>query len=89
MADRKPEFGAGSLHAVKLRTVAKCTPEELRGSCEREARAEFILARQALGLTQYELSVRLGVDRTTVENWERGATRVPSWAAKALERLAA
>ena len=61
---------AGSLHAAKLRPVAKCTPEQLRESCERETCAEFVAARQALGLTQFELSARLGVDRATIENWE-------------------
>lgn len=89
MPDRRASFAADSVHTQNLRPVAKCTPEQLRESCERETCAEFVAARQALGLTQLELSIRLGVDRATVENWERGATRLPGWAIRALERLAA
>ncbi len=89
MADRKPEFAADSLHASKLRPVAKCTPLELREASEREASARFIAARQALGWSQLAASMRLGVARSAVENWERGERRVPLWALVALERLAA
>jgi len=72
-----------------LRPVAKCSPKELREASERAGRALFIAARHSRGWTQLEASTRLGVDRASVENWERGATRVPLWALLALERLAA
>ena len=35
--------------------------------------------RRQLGLTQAELASRLGVSRQTVNSWERGRVRAPSW----------
>jgi DNA-binding transcriptional regulator YiaG len=68
-----------------LRPLQKCAPEQIRDSCERAGRARFISARVTLGWSQLETSFRLGVHRSTVEDWERGATRLPMWALVALE----
>jgi DNA-binding transcriptional regulator YiaG len=68
-----------------LRPLQKCAPEELRERSERVTRARFIRARTTLGLSQLETSARLGVHRSSVEDWERGATRLPAWALDALE----
>ena len=43
--------------------------------------------RQALGVTQKELSERIGVDRMTVYRWERGTVHPGAGAAKALDEL--
>jgi DNA-binding transcriptional regulator YiaG len=72
-----------------LRPLQKCTPSDRREESEREARRRFIAARNRLGLSQLETSARLGVHRSSVEDWERGAKRLPSWALVALEKEAA
>lgn len=64
----------------------KASPSEQRDSAEREARARFILTRQARGWTQLQTSMRLGVARSAVENWERGETRIPAWALLIVEK---
>lgn len=70
----------------KLRPLVTCAPGETRGTYEREARGRFIAARRALGLSQLGAAARLEVDRSTVEDWERGAARVPAWALLAVEQ---
>lgn len=62
------------------------SPLEERESAEREARARFILTRQARGWTQLQTSLRLGVARSAVENWERGEKRIPAWALVLVEK---
>jgi transcriptional regulator with XRE-family HTH domain len=42
--------------------------------------------RRALGLTQEDLAAVLGVERSTVVRWERGATRPPPWLQPRLAR---
>lgn len=60
-----------------------------REAGEREARARFVRARRAIG-SQLEVSILLGIGQTTIEDWERGAARVPAWALLVLEgRVAA
>ncbi|MFN0012213.1 MAG: helix-turn-helix domain-containing protein [Phycisphaerales bacterium] len=43
--------------------------------------------REALGLTQAQLSERLGVDSMTVSRWERGTVKPSPAAVKALDKL--
>ena len=43
--------------------------------------------REALGLTQQELAVRLGVNKLTVSRWERGTLRPGRASLEALRRL--
>lgn len=73
-------------HAPNLRIVGELAP---RDSGEREARRRFRAARLALGLTQLEAAHRLAVGATSIEDWERGAARLPAWALVELERRAA
>ena len=40
-----------------------------------------------LGITQKELAERMGVTETSVTNWARGATPVPTWASRIFELL--
>ena len=61
------------------------TPRE-RG--ERGARRRFTAARHKIGMTQLEAARVLGVGTTTLEDWERGAARLPAWALDEIERLA-
>jgi len=51
--------------------------------------AQVTKARKALGMTQRELSLRLGIDTGTVSRWERGVQRCDGSAATALRMLAA
>lgn len=74
-----------ALHAPTLRLVGEPTPRE---AGEREARRRFRAARLAAGLTQLEAAHRLGVGSTSLEDWERGAARLPAWALVELEAAA-
>jgi hypothetical protein len=67
-------------HADILRPLRKCTPADLRGSAQREARRRIALARRALGLTQESFAARLGCSVDSVERWEAGKVAVPGWA---------
>jgi transcriptional regulator with XRE-family HTH domain len=49
--------------------------------------AEFLEWRKALGYTQEEAGARLGVSRATVQNWEKGVTRIPRAAELACVRV--
>ena len=40
-----------------------------------------------LGLTQKELSEKMGLSETTLTNWARGATPIPEWGIKMLNLL--
>ena len=40
---------------------------------------ELRAARLALGLTQQELAKRFGVSRQSINYWEQGKFRIPSW----------
>jgi DNA-binding transcriptional regulator YiaG len=49
---------------------------------------DFKAARRAAGLTQAEMSERLGIPARTIQDWEAGARRPPEWAKKlVLEKL--
>lgn len=48
---------------------------------------EFLKWRRTLGYTQSQLADRLGVNRGTIQNWERGATKVSKMAELACEEL--
>ena len=39
--------------------------------------ADFLNWRKTLGFTQKEAGEKLAVNRSTIQNWERGVTRVP------------
>ena len=39
--------------------------------------AEFLKWRKSLGYTQEEAGKKLGVSRATIQNWEKGVTRIP------------
>jgi DNA-binding XRE family transcriptional regulator len=71
-----------------LRRIAKCSPAETRGIAEQRSRGELLRARAAAGFTQLQLAMAIGVARQTVEDWERGAARVPAWALQATEAFA-
>lgn len=64
-------------------------PSSPREDGEREARRRFRAARQSLGITQLRASQMLGIGTTTIEDWERGAVRLPAWALVAIEGRAA
>jgi DNA-binding transcriptional regulator YiaG len=72
-----------------IRRLAKCSPVEIRGIVELRTRAELLRARTAAGMSQLQLSMQLEVSRSAVEDWERGASRVPAWALEATRLLAA
>lgn len=74
--------------STSFRPPAKAAPREVREACERESRRRFIAARRVIGLSQLEVAMRLGSSRSAVEDWERGATRIPGWALVAIEGLA-
>jgi DNA-binding transcriptional regulator YiaG len=71
-----------------LRRIAKCSPVETRGIAEQRARSELLRARAVCGMSQLQLAINLDVSRSTVEDWERGAARVPAWALQATEAFA-
>jgi DNA-binding transcriptional regulator YiaG len=68
----------------KLRPLAKCGPDESREKYERVARDDFRSLRRLTG-SQRAFAERHGCDQSTVEDWERGASRVPAWALRAAE----
>jgi len=70
-----------------MKPLARCTPGELRGIAEARAKRELLQLRSALNYSQLRLSQELNVNVTTVEDWERGATRVPAWALIACRAL--
>lgn len=72
---------------TKLRPLAKSAPASSRESFERDARATVAQTRRRLGLSQHELSMKLGVARSTVERWEAGQSTIPAWALVALDAL--
>jgi len=71
-----------------VRAIVKCAPREIRGIAERRSRVELLRARAAAGMSQLQLAINLDVSRSTVEDWERGASRVPAWALQATEAFA-
>ena len=70
-----------------IRRLASCTPQQIRGIAEQRSRIELLRARTAGGMSQLQLATELGVSCSSVEDWERGATRVPAWALQATEAL--
>jgi DNA-binding transcriptional regulator YiaG len=72
-----------------INPLEKCAPEELRVKAERQARCRFVTLRRASGLTQLAWAARAKCDRASVENWERGASRVPAWAVEVAGALRA
>lgn len=78
--------GSSLAHEGKVLPFPSPTPRD-RG--EREARRRFAAARHKIGMTQLEASRALGVGTTTLEDWERGATRLPAWALVEIESRAA
>ena len=68
----------------KLRPLAKAGPATPREQLELAARRQFRELRQARYRTQVEAAVALGVDDSSVERWETGASKVPGWALVAL-----
>ncbi len=75
---------------AKLRSVPPCRPATPRELLELGARRRFRALRVARGLrTQLEAAVFLGVDDSSVERWESGASKVPGWTLIALEKEAA
>lgn len=76
---------------TKLRPLAKCDPVKLRETREEANRcavAQFMAARRALEWTQLDAAVHLGVDCSTVENWERGKCRIPAEAVVRMRQVA-
>lgn len=71
-----------------LRPIAKCSTATLREESELAARRRFRELRLRLFRTQLAAAVALGVDDSSVERWESGATKVPGWAREALELIA-
>jgi DNA-binding transcriptional regulator YiaG len=74
--------------AGNLRPIAKCSPHELRGKCEREASNVLRSLRRSVGLSQAAFAERIACDKASVENWERRRRRVPAFALLAAEELA-
>jgi DNA-binding transcriptional regulator YiaG len=77
------------LNKPKLRSVPPCRPATPRELRELAARRRFRELRVARFRTQVEAAVFLGVDDSSVERWESGASKVPGWALVALEKEAA
>lgn len=73
----------------KLRPLAKTKPAELRESWELDALRRFRELRLKRYRSQIECALALGVDDSTIDRWESGASKVPGWALLALERTAA
>jgi DNA-binding transcriptional regulator YiaG len=71
----------------KLRRLAKCAPREIRGNAEQRVRGRFVRARTTASLTQIQCAAWLGVSTSSVEDWERGASRIPAWALDEVEAL--
>jgi DNA-binding transcriptional regulator YiaG len=74
---------------ANLRPVAACRPANVRELRELAAQRRFRELRVARFRTQLDCAVWLGVDDSSVERWESGASKVPGWALVALEREAA
>jgi DNA-binding transcriptional regulator YiaG len=72
----------------KLRPLAKCLPGKSRETYERLARDDFRAMRRMAGLSQRDFAAAHHCDRSAVEDWERGASRVPGWALRAAEEAA-
>lgn len=72
---------------ANVRTLSPLSPEERR-ELDASIAVRFRAARHALGWTQLAAAQWLTVSRQSVEDWERGATRVPAWAIAAIERAA-
>ncbi len=77
------------MNKPKLSSVPPCRPASPRELRELAARRRFRELRIARFRTQVECAVWLGVDDSSVERWESGASKVPGWALLALEREAA
>jgi|WetSurMetagenome_2_1015567.scaffolds.fasta_scaffold277283_2 DNA-binding transcriptional regulator YiaG len=69
----------------KLRPLAKCLPGKSRETYERLARDDFRAMRRMAGLSQRGFATAHKCDRSAVEDWERGVSRVPGWALRAAE----
>lgn len=67
--------------------LRRAAPQNLRDSSEFLARSEFVRLRMRFG-SQMAAALELGVSRSSLENWERGAVRVPAWALVAIGELA-
>jgi len=67
--------------------LRRAAPQNLRDSSELLARSEFVRLRMRFG-SQMAAALELGVSRSSLENWERGAVRVPAWALVAIGELA-
>lgn len=67
--------------------LRRAAPLNLRDSSELAARSDFVRLRMRFG-SQLDAALELGVARSTLENWERGAVRVPAWALVAIGELA-
>jgi len=72
----------------KIISVCGGAPRHDRGKWERAARCRFRALRAASGLSQLGWSVAAGVGVSSVEDWERGAVRVPGWALELAASLA-
>lgn len=68
--------------------LAKASPREVRGITEQRARVKLRRARMSACLTQLQLAHKLDVSVSSVEDWERGACRIPAWVVDATEGLA-
>jgi hypothetical protein len=71
-------------HEQKVATAKNDAPREIRVCAERESRRLFVCARLHIG-TQLDAARFLGVSRSTLEDWERGASRIPCWAFVAVQ----
>jgi DNA-binding transcriptional regulator YiaG len=58
--------------------LAKCAPEKMRGIAARTALNELLRLRAALGWSQLRMAQELHVSTSTVENWERGISKIPA-----------
>lgn len=74
---------------AKIRPLAKTKPAELRETWELGALRRFRELRLQRYRSQLECARALGVDDSTIDRWESGASKVPGWALLALEREAA
>ena len=76
------EVMLGKVYPLPVGSTANC-PE----AWENAARVRFRRARNAIGLTQEQVSHRLLCSVDAVQRWESGSRRIPAWALVALEAL--
>jgi len=74
------------VHAANMGPSVASAPQD---HWENEARRRFRAARHRLGISQIAAAQLLGVSAASVENWERGCSRIPAKALCQIEGMAA